>query len=181
MESPMRVIISACVTDIGGNPQRRHNTLGSAFCEEVLHREFRASLQPTGYDHVHIPADFDSVKPVKRWFIFDLNNFYRLTLLSRCLGWRLSPAGWTLLVVLILLPIPDILALVRWTRHLVLQGNSTSRDVYGGLVATDPEPASHIVTHLTCLSSATFFMPVTLNVPSQYSFAPSFGPWIMKS
>lgn len=69
----MRVIISACVTDIGGNPQRRHNTLGSAFCEEVLHREFRASLQPSGYDHVHIPADFDSVKPVKRWFIFDLN------------------------------------------------------------------------------------------------------------
>ncbi|GAB1202902.1 hypothetical protein APSETT445_001526 [Aspergillus pseudonomiae] len=73
MESPMRVIISACVTDIGGNPQRRHNTLGSAFCEEVLNREFHAPLQPTGYDHVHIPADFDSAKPVKRWFIFDLN------------------------------------------------------------------------------------------------------------
>ncbi|GMF67424.1 unnamed protein product [Aspergillus oryzae] len=73
MESPMRVIISACVTDIGGNPQRRHSTLGSAFCEEVLNREFRASLQPTGYDHVHIPADFDSTKPVKRWFIFDLD------------------------------------------------------------------------------------------------------------
>ncbi|KAF5866614.1 hypothetical protein ETB97_010707 [Aspergillus alliaceus] len=166
MESPMRVIISACVTDIGGNPQRRHNTLGSAFCEEVLHREFRASLQPTGYDHVHIPADFDSVKPVKRWFIFDLNVRGELEADEVARVPHSVYLGWTLLVVLILLPIPDILALVRWTRHLVLQGNSTSRDVYGGLVATDPEPASHIVTHLTCLSSAIFFMPVTLNVPS---------------
>ncbi|KAB8076362.1 hypothetical protein BDV29DRAFT_170110, partial [Aspergillus leporis] len=73
METPMRVIISACVTDIGGHPQRRHNTLGTAFCEEVLNREFFATLQPAGYDHVHIPADFDAVKPVKRWFVFDLN------------------------------------------------------------------------------------------------------------
>ncbi|KAF7587766.1 hypothetical protein BBP40_006726 [Aspergillus hancockii] len=73
MEIPMRVIVSACVTDIAGPPQGRHNTLGKAFCEEVLNREFLAPLQPTGYDHVHIPADFDTTKPVKRWFIFDLN------------------------------------------------------------------------------------------------------------
>lgn len=39
----------------------------------MLGRPFRSTLDPTGYDHVHIPADFDSEKPIKRWFILDWN------------------------------------------------------------------------------------------------------------
>lgn len=76
---PRRVMVYACVTDIPGNPQRRHNTLGEALCNQVLGREFHAELQPSSYDHVHIPADFDSDQPLKRWFIFDLNVKQQLT------------------------------------------------------------------------------------------------------
>ena len=80
----------------------------------------------------------------------------RVSLLSRCLGWRLPPACWTLFVILILLPVPGVLALVRRTRHLVLQGNSTSRDVYSGFVATDPEPTSHVLTHLASSAGVSY-------------------------
>ena len=69
----IRVIMWVCVTDIPDDPQRRHNTLGDAFCREVLDRDFNKQLQASGYDHVHIPADFDSDLSLKRWFIFDLN------------------------------------------------------------------------------------------------------------
>ncbi|WEW61600.1 hypothetical protein PRK78_007091 [Emydomyces testavorans] len=72
-DSPMRVIICVCITDIPGNPQRRHNTLGDAFCNEILHRDLDKNFDPFGYDYVHIPCDFDSDVPLKRWFIFDLN------------------------------------------------------------------------------------------------------------
>lgn len=65
-------MIYTCVTDIAGDPQRRHNSLGETFCKQVLGRPFHAELQPCCYDHVHIPADFDSDRPLKRWFIFDL-------------------------------------------------------------------------------------------------------------
>lgn len=76
---PRRVIIWARVTDITGNPQWRHNTLGEEFCRQILGREFRATLHPSCYDHVHIPPDFDSGNAVKRWFIFDLSVKERLT------------------------------------------------------------------------------------------------------
>ncbi|KAL3471209.1 hypothetical protein BJX99DRAFT_263488 [Aspergillus californicus] len=69
----MRIIIYVCVADIPGNPQRRHITLGDAVCADLLSRKFYAALQPTVYDHVHIPADLDSPLPLKRWFVFDLN------------------------------------------------------------------------------------------------------------
>ncbi|EAU31844.1 predicted protein [Aspergillus terreus NIH2624] len=72
-DEPTRVIVYTCVTDIPGDPQRRHNTLGQALCKQVFGREFHAELRPSSYDHVHIPADFDSDQPLKRWFIFDLN------------------------------------------------------------------------------------------------------------
>lgn len=72
-DTPERVIVYACVTNIPGDPQRRHNTLGEMLCKQVFGREFQLKLQPPRYDHVHIPGDFDSDKPVKRWFIFDLN------------------------------------------------------------------------------------------------------------
>lgn len=69
---PTRIIIYACVTDIDGCPQRRHVKIGEEFCETVLNRAFHPTLHPAGYDHIHIPADFDSPKPLKRWFILDL-------------------------------------------------------------------------------------------------------------
>jgi methylsterol monooxygenase len=70
---PTRIIIYACVTDIDGFPQRRHVKIGGDFCEIVLNRAFNPTLHPSGYDHIHIPADFDSQKPLKRWFILDLD------------------------------------------------------------------------------------------------------------
>lgn len=68
-----RVIVYTRVSDIPGNPQRRHITLGDLLCREVLNQDFHPQLQLNGYDHVHIPADFDTDRPVKRWFVFDLN------------------------------------------------------------------------------------------------------------
>jgi methylsterol monooxygenase len=67
----LRVIIRVCVSEIPGDPQRRHTTLGEAVCRQVLNREFTTDLQASGYDHVHIPADFDSDGPLNKWFIFD--------------------------------------------------------------------------------------------------------------
>ena len=73
-----RVIIYACVTDLPGNPQARHYTLGDLFCKQVLKRHLNAKLQVSGYDHMYIPPGFDSDQPVKRWFIYDLNVTGRL-------------------------------------------------------------------------------------------------------
>ncbi|KAL2869444.1 uncharacterized protein BJX67DRAFT_379000 [Aspergillus lucknowensis] len=73
MAHPMRIVIYVCVADIPGNPQRRHITLGDAVCRDLLNRRFHATLHPAVYDHVHVPADFDSALPLKRWFIIDLN------------------------------------------------------------------------------------------------------------
>ncbi|KAJ5816133.1 hypothetical protein N7447_008366 [Penicillium robsamsonii] len=69
---PTRIVIYACVTDIDGFPQRRHVKIGNEFCESILNRAFNSTLHPAGYDHIHIPADFDSLEPLKRWFILDL-------------------------------------------------------------------------------------------------------------
>jgi methylsterol monooxygenase len=68
-----RVVIWTCVTDIPGVPQGRHHALAQAFCAKHLQRDFNWKLQASGYDHVHIPGDFDSDQPLKRWFILDLN------------------------------------------------------------------------------------------------------------
>lgn len=70
---PTRIIIYACVTDIDGCPQRRHVKIGEDFCAAMFNRAFNPTLHPAGYDHIHIPADFDSQKPLKRWFILDLD------------------------------------------------------------------------------------------------------------
>ncbi|CDM38343.1 hypothetical protein PROQFM164_S11g000046 [Penicillium roqueforti FM164] len=69
---PTRIVIYACITDIDGCPQRRHVEIGEDFCENILNRAFNPTLHPAGYDHIHIPADFDSPDPLKRWFILDL-------------------------------------------------------------------------------------------------------------
>jgi len=69
----MRAIIFVCVTDLPGEPLRRHTTLGEIFCSEVLHRPLNTQLHPSGYDGMIILEGFDSDKPVRRWFIYDLN------------------------------------------------------------------------------------------------------------
>ncbi|OJJ08411.1 hypothetical protein ASPVEDRAFT_89632 [Aspergillus versicolor CBS 583.65] len=73
MTHPMRIIVYVCVSDIPGHPQCRHIALGEAVCRDILGRKFHAIPRPALYDHVHIPADFDSSLPINRWFIFDLN------------------------------------------------------------------------------------------------------------
>lgn len=69
---PTRVAIYATVTDIAGCPQRRHVQISQQFCK-YINRKFHPDLDPTLYDHVHIPADFDTPEPLRRWFILDLN------------------------------------------------------------------------------------------------------------
>ncbi len=68
-----RVFIRACVTDIPGEMSRRPNTLGQIFCSEVLHRDFNKDIKLSGFDSVHIPPGFESLQPIKRWFVCDLN------------------------------------------------------------------------------------------------------------
>lgn len=71
--NPTRVVIYSCVTDIDGCPQRCHVKIAESFCENILNRAFNNILDPDGYDHVHIPADFDSPQPIKTWFILSLD------------------------------------------------------------------------------------------------------------
>lgn len=71
--APTRIIIRACVTDIPGELGRRPNTLGEIFCSNVLHRDFNGDIKPSGFDSVHIPPGFESLQPIKRWFVCDLN------------------------------------------------------------------------------------------------------------
>ncbi|KAL4943989.1 hypothetical protein BDV06DRAFT_220758 [Aspergillus oleicola] len=73
MAHPMRIVVCVCVSDIPGNPQARHIALGDAVCRDLFSRKLHTTVCPAVYDHVHIPGDFDSDQPLKRWFIFDLN------------------------------------------------------------------------------------------------------------
>jgi hypothetical protein len=68
-----RVLIRVTVTDIPGCNQQRFHTLGNDFCQYQLKRPIRDKPSLSGYDHPHIPGDFDSEKPLKRWFIYDFN------------------------------------------------------------------------------------------------------------
>ncbi|KIV98884.1 uncharacterized protein PV09_09374 [Verruconis gallopava] len=73
-----RVILQVCVTDLPGSPQNRHNVLGNAYCKQILKRNFNNQIRATGYDFMHLPPNFDMEKPVRRWFICDLNVNRRL-------------------------------------------------------------------------------------------------------
>jgi len=73
-----RVILHICVTDLPGSPQNRHNFLGELFCQQVLKRNFNNKLQTSNYDYMHLPPNFDTDKPVLRWFVCDLNVNCRL-------------------------------------------------------------------------------------------------------
>ena len=74
-----RVILHVCVTDLPGLPQNRHNFLGTLFCEQVLNRRFNNQLQVSKYDYMHLPPNFDTDQPVRRWFVCDLNVKGRLS------------------------------------------------------------------------------------------------------
>ncbi|KAH8698129.1 hypothetical protein GQ44DRAFT_718427 [Phaeosphaeriaceae sp. PMI808] len=73
MSTPTRIIIKACVTDIPGDVCRRPITLGEIFCHKVLNRQLNTRIQESGFDAIHIPGGFDSKRPLRRWFIYDLN------------------------------------------------------------------------------------------------------------
>lgn len=68
-----RVLLRASVTDIPGLSQKRFYTLGNDFSQDKLKRPIRDEPSLSVYDHPHIPGDFDSDKPLKRWFIYDFN------------------------------------------------------------------------------------------------------------
>jgi len=68
-----RVIIRACVTDIPSEMSWRPNTLRQIFCSEVLHRDFNKDIKLSGYDSMHISPGFESLQPIKQWFVCDLN------------------------------------------------------------------------------------------------------------
>jgi hypothetical protein len=72
-DEEVRIVIQARVTDIPGVPRRRDIALGELFSEMVLGRPFQQAITPEGYDGVVIPPEFDSEKPVNRWFIYDFN------------------------------------------------------------------------------------------------------------
>jgi hypothetical protein len=72
-EDEMRIVIRVRVTDLPGDPYRRDVTLGELFSEKVLGRPMKQTITPDGYDGVVIPPEFNSDKPVNRWFIYDLN------------------------------------------------------------------------------------------------------------
>jgi len=74
-----RVILYIRVTDLPGSPQNRHNTLGNLFCQQILNRNFNNQVQVSNYDYMHLPPNFDTDKPVRRWFVFDLNVNCRLS------------------------------------------------------------------------------------------------------
>jgi adenylate cyclase len=61
-----RVIIRVRVTDIPGCNQKRFHTLDNDFCQHRLERSIRAVPSLLGYDHPHIPGEFDSDQPLKR-------------------------------------------------------------------------------------------------------------------
>lgn len=70
--APARIILRAPATEIPGNPQDRQNTVANLFCELLLQRPFHRNIEACGYDFSHATPDFDTDKPVRRWFILDL-------------------------------------------------------------------------------------------------------------
>lgn len=71
--SPRRAIISARVTDILGEPCQRPTSLGDFFCRQVLGRDLLLDIDIAGFDTIHVPSGFDSNRPVRKWFMYDLN------------------------------------------------------------------------------------------------------------
>lgn len=71
-DAPARIILRAPAIEIPGNPQDRQNTVANLFCEQLLQRPFHRNIDVSGYDFSHATPDFDTDKPVRRWFILDL-------------------------------------------------------------------------------------------------------------
>jgi len=73
LQNETRVIIRVQVTDLPGDIYRRHTTLGELFSAKVLLRSIKQTISIDGYDGIIIPPNFNSEKPISRWFIYDLN------------------------------------------------------------------------------------------------------------
>lgn len=76
VDSPRRILISAGVQQIPGEPGGRPWKMWELFCEHHLHREARTtaheSQQDSGVDEVHVLPNHDSPNDVKAYFLTDV-------------------------------------------------------------------------------------------------------------
>lgn len=74
--SPKRVLISAAVQQIPGEPGARPWTMWELFCTHELHRNVRTASTPSqpelGVDAIHVLPNFDSSNDVKAYFLTDV-------------------------------------------------------------------------------------------------------------
>lgn len=74
--APKRILISAAVQQIPGEPGARPWTMWELFCTHELHRDVRAASpqsQPEhGVDAIHVLPNFDSPNDVKAYFLTDV-------------------------------------------------------------------------------------------------------------
>ena len=75
-DAPRRILISAGVQQIPGEPGGRPWKMWELFCEHQLHREARTtahqSQQDLGVDEVHVLPNHDSPNDVKAYFLTDV-------------------------------------------------------------------------------------------------------------
>jgi hypothetical protein len=73
---PRRILISAGVQHIPGEPNARPWTIWELFCITQLQRETRttadSSQQELGVDVVHVLPGYDSLHDTKAWFLTDV-------------------------------------------------------------------------------------------------------------
>lgn len=74
--APKRILISAAVQQIPGEPGARPWTMWELFCTHELHRNVRETStqsQPElGVDAIHVLPNFDSPNDVKAYFLTDV-------------------------------------------------------------------------------------------------------------
>jgi hypothetical protein len=75
-DGPKRILISAGVQQIPGEPNARPWTMWELFCTHQLHREVRTASQQSqlelGVDEVHVLPNYDSPRDVKAYFLTDV-------------------------------------------------------------------------------------------------------------
>lgn len=75
-DTPKRILISAGVQQIPGQPGGRPWKMWELFCEQQLHREARTTANQTqedlGVDEVHVLPNHDSPNDVKAYFLTDV-------------------------------------------------------------------------------------------------------------
>ncbi|EPE36891.1 hypothetical protein GLAREA_09054 [Glarea lozoyensis ATCC 20868] len=71
--SPLRVVIRVCVTDIPANPQERVYRLGCDFAEQILRRPYNNNLRDDCHDAMHFLPNCESENSLRAWFVYDFN------------------------------------------------------------------------------------------------------------